>query len=51
MSNDKTQSSNEMPRQVRHHYNVILNLALKQVKGLRFQNLILELNIHLAFEL
>ena len=28
---------------VRHDKRVILNLALKQVQGLRFQNLILEI--------
>ena len=46
-----------MPKQVRHDKNVILNLALKQVQGLRFQNPILTFDItdldipsHLKFE-
>ena len=38
-----------MPKQVRHDKNVILNLALKQVQGLRFQNSILKFDIHLTF--
>jgi hypothetical protein len=55
MSDDKAQMSNqiqrsnEMPKQVRHDKNVILNLALKQVQGLRFQNPFLNLDIHLTF--
>jgi hypothetical protein len=36
-----------MPKQVRHDKSVILNLALKQVQGLRFQNLVLEFDIPL----
>jgi hypothetical protein len=40
-----------MPKQIRHDKNVILNLALKPVQGLRFQNPILDFDIHLAFEL
>jgi hypothetical protein len=51
MSN-QIQSPNEMPKSkilnqvqdlVRHDQRVILNLALKQVQGLRFQNPDLEL--------
>jgi hypothetical protein len=38
-----------MPKQVRHDKNVILNLALKQVQVLRFQNPILKFDIYLAF--
>ena len=38
-----------MPNQVRHNQIVILNLALKPVQGLRFQNLIFEFDIPLAF--
>ena len=55
MSNAKVQSSNqirnsnEMPKQVRHDQSVILNLALKQVQGLRFQNPILKFVVHLTF--
>ena len=39
----------EMPKQVRHDKGVILNLALKPVQGLRFQNPFLKFDIHLAF--
>jgi hypothetical protein len=48
MSNDKVQksnqaqSSNEMPKQVRHDKNAILNLV---------QNSILDFDIHLDFEI
>jgi stringent starvation protein B len=45
MPNVKAQSSNEMPNQVRHDHDVILNLALNRVQGLRFQNLILDFDI------
>jgi len=38
-----------MPKQVRYDKNVILNLALKQVQVLRFQNPILKFDIHLTF--
>jgi hypothetical protein len=38
-----------MPKQVRHDKNVIPDLAVKQVQGLRFQNDILSFDIHLAF--
>jgi hypothetical protein len=44
MSN-QIQISNEMPEQVRHAKSVILNLALKQVQGLRFQNPVLNFDI------
>ncbi len=50
-SSKEIQSPNEMPRSkildqvqdlVRHDKPVILNLVLKQVQGLRFQNLVSE---------
>ncbi len=40
-----------MAKQVRHNQVVILNLVLKQVHGLRFQNSILEFDIPLTIEL
>jgi len=46
---NQIQSSNEMPKQVRHDKNVMLNLTLKEVQGLRFQNSILKFDIHLTF--
>jgi hypothetical protein len=38
-----------MPKQVRHDKGVILNLALKPVQGLRFQNSFLTFDIPLTF--
>jgi hypothetical protein len=55
MSNAKVQmsiqiqSSNEMPKQVRHDNKVIQDLALKKVQGLQFQNPILKFDIPLTF--
>jgi stringent starvation protein B len=55
MSNAKVQMSNqiqitnEMPKQVRHDEAAILNLAFKQVQGLRFRNPILSFDIPLTF--
>jgi hypothetical protein len=43
----KSKILNQVQDLVRHDYIVILNLALKQVQGLRFQNPILEFDIHL----
>jgi len=40
----KSKILNQVQDPVRHDKRVILNLALKQVHGLRFQNLILELD-------
>lgn len=40
-----------MPNQIQHVRIVILNLALKPVQGLRFQNLASQFDIPLAFEL
>jgi len=48
-SSIKAQSSNEMPKQVRHDRDVILDLALKPVRGLRFQNPFLKFDIYLGF--
>jgi len=38
-----------MPKQVRHDRDVILDLALKPVQGLRFQNPFLKFDIYLGF--
>lgn len=48
-SSNKIQSSNEMPKQVLHDKDVILNLALKPVQDLRLRNPLLKFDIHLAF--
>ena len=47
----KSKILNQVQDLVRHDKNVILNLALKQVQGLRFQNPILNFDIDLTFGL